>query len=158
LFLRKVLTLLFCLLLCQGAGIIGAIFTNAAIPGWYLTLVKPAFMPPNWVFAPVWTLLYTLLAITLYLIITSHTAAKKQSAYCYFIAQLALNVCWTIAFFGNHSPGNGLLIILALWLTTALTMLKFRPISPAAAWLLIPYLAWITFASLLNISIWKLNG
>lgn len=139
------------LAICQGAGLIGSIFTFPAIGGWYQTLVKPSFSPPNWIFGPVWTLLYLMMGVSLYFIWVRKGSLK------WFWVQLVLNSLWSILFFGLKSPGLAFLEIIFLWyaiLTTIKTFLKqFKP----AAYLLYPYLAWVSFASVLNFSIWVLN-
>ena len=143
---------------CEMVGILGTPFTTAAIPDWYSTLEKPVFAPPNWVFGPAWTLLYLLMGIAFFLVWKQGWKKKKVNiAAKYFLAQLALNYIWTPIFFGLRSPELGLLVILTLWILIILTMKKFYSLSRPAFYLLIPYLAWVSFATLLNGAIVLLN-
>jgi tryptophan-rich sensory protein len=143
---------------CELVGILGSWFTVSAIPTWYATLDKPAFTPPNSIFAPVWTLLYLLMGISFYLIWRQGWNKKKvRTASIYFLIQLWLNLLWSPVFFGQKSPGLALVIILAMWAMVAKTMQKFSSLSQLAAYLLVPYLLWISFASVLNTSFVVLN-
>ena len=143
---------------CQIAGIIGSVFTSPNIASWYATLQRPAFSPPNWVFAPVWLSLYTLMGISLYLVWTSSAKTKaKMPAYYVFAIQLALNAIWSILFFGLQSPLYGLICIIPLWISILATLILFYKISKVSAYLLVPYLIWVTTATALNYSIWVLN-
>lgn len=145
-------------LVCELAGGIGSLFTTPAIPTWYAALNKSPLNPPSWVFAPVWTTLYLLMGIAAYLVYRHlGDAAGAQAALWVFVLQLALNVLWSIIFFGLHSPAGGFAVIVLLWLAILWTIILFMPISTAAAWLLAPYLLWVTFASYLNYSVWMLN-
>jgi tryptophan-rich sensory protein len=145
-------------LVCLIAGGIGSFFTFPSIQGWYSTLNKPFFNPPNWVFGPVWTLLYVLMGISAYLVYEKGFKQKKvRIALAMFDIQLFLNVLWSLLFFGLQSPLYGLLCIIALWFSIALTMAKFYKISRTAGSLMIPYLLWVSFASILNLFIWRLN-
>ncbi|MCJ7505823.1 tryptophan-rich sensory protein [Candidatus Bathyarchaeota archaeon] len=144
--------------LCQAAGIIGSLFTTPAISSWYASLRKPAFAPPNWVFAPVWTTLYFLMGISLF--IMWNIGLEKNSvrkSIVVFGIQLLLNVFWSYLFFGLKSPLLGLVEIVVMWLMILLTILVFFRISKKAAVLLIPYLMWVSVASYLNYSILVLN-
>jgi len=146
------------LLVCLGAGWIGSIFTTPSIPTWYAGLAKPSFNPPNGVFGPVWTLLYLLMGIALFLVWRKAPQAPGAGlALVLFLVQLALNVLWSILFFGLRSPLLGLVDILLLWAAILATMLLFFRVSPAAGALLVPYLLWVSFASVLNFAIWRLN-
>lgn len=138
------------------AGAIGGIFTSSAIPTWYATLTKPSFNPPNWLFGPAWTVLYILMGIALYLVWTSDKE-KKKITYIVFFIQLVLNALWSIVFFGAHQTGWAFFEIVLLWLAILATIIAFYRISKPAAYLLIPYILWVTFAAILNFSIWKLN-
>ncbi len=140
------------------AAAIGSYFTAPAINTWYRTLEKPFFSPPNWVFGPMWTLLYLMMGIALYLVWIANKKNKHRSAgiQCY-AAQLVLNAGWSILFFGLHAPFFAGLAIIALWLFIFLTIKEFRRVSKPAAWLLIPYLCWVSFAAVLNIAIIILN-
>jgi benzodiazapine receptor len=144
--------------LCMLAGFIGSIFTTPKIGGWYAGIIKPSFNPPNWLFGPVWTALYVMMAIALYLVWRKGLAAKGvKVALAVFLIQLALNTLWSYAFFGAQSPLAGLVVIVALWSMIAASIAAFAPISRAAAALLVPYILWVSFASILNASIYLLN-
>ncbi len=142
--------------LCLGTGLLGSFFTFSAIPEWYQTLNKPFFSPPNWLFGPVWTVLYIFMGISLYLIWDSKGKGKSKALKIFWI-QLFLNAIWSIIFFGMRNPGLALIDIVALWIAIILTIKSFYKISKPAAYLLIPYLLWVSFAAILNYSIWILN-
>lgn len=146
--------LLISLLLPQLAGGAGALFTMSEIPTWYATLVKPALNPPSWVFGPVWTTLFLLMGTALFLV-WKRTSEKRPLNV--FALQMVLNTLWSIVFFGLHSPVGAVIVIVFLWLAIVWTMYEFYRVSRAAAWLLVPYLLWVSFASYLNFSIWLLN-
>lgn len=148
--------LIFAILMSEGAGILGSIFTVSSIPTWYATLAKPSFSPPNFVFGPVWTTLYALMGISFYLVWVSKAKSKQHAVRLFFI-QLCLNAIWSIIFFGLKNPGLAFLEIIALWVAIFLTIKAFRKISKNASDLLYPYIAWVSFASILNLSIWILN-
>jgi len=156
---KKPLILIGMVLVCQMAGIVGAFFTTASITNWYAFLNKPFFSPPNWIFAPVWTTLYTLMGISLYRIVIAKPADKNKRnlALKIFSFHLVLNSLWSIIFFGFKNPGLAFLEILILLLTLILCISLFIKIDRIAGLLLIPYLAWVSFASILNLSIWVLN-
>jgi tryptophan-rich sensory protein len=146
------------IIICQAAGFIGSLFTTPAIPNWYAALEKPSFTPPGVVFGPVWTALYLMMGISLFLVWKSAgNARRRRTALAVFVLQLILNTLWSILFFGLRSPLAGLLDIAALWVMILLTILLFWRISKTAAWLLVPYLLWVSFATLLNASILALN-
>lgn len=154
--------LIISLALPQLAGGIGSLFTMNAIPTWYRSLVKPELAPPNWVFGPVWTTLFVLMGIALYLVwkkwaILPWSRTQKRLALTVFGAQLVLNTLWSIIFFGLQSPGSALIEIVFLWLAIVATIVMFAKVSKPAAWLLVPYLLWVSFASYLNFTIWSLN-
>ena len=139
--------------LCEAAGLVGTVFTLQAIPEWYALLNKPAFSPPNWVFGPVWTLLYFMMGTAAWLVWQRQgTAALKV-----FWLQLALNALWTPLFFGLQNPLAGLVCIALMWLAIVWTIVGFWRVSRPAALLLLPYLAWVSFATALNYAIWTLN-
>lgn len=143
---------------CESVGILGAFFTTSAIPTWYATINKPFFSPPNWIFGPVWTLLYFLMGVSFYLIWQQGFKKKKNiTARNYFLAQLGLNFIWSPIFFGLKAPLLGLIVIVAMWASIVMTMRKFYPLSRLAFYLLVPYLVWVSFATLLNASIVILN-
>lgn len=143
---------------CELAGILGTPFTAIAIPTWYATLEKPFFSPPNWLFGPVWTLLYLLMSIAVYLVWKKKGQKKLvRKALILFCVQLFLNAIWTPLFFGLHSPLLGLIDIIVLLLFIVLTMIAFSKVSKLATYILIPYLLWVSFATLLNASLLLLN-
>jgi len=146
------------ILVCQGAGVLGSVFTAPAIPTWYADLKKPSFNPPDWVFAPVWTTLFLLMGISLYLVWSKETPGKsKKAAVAAFAIQLSLNSLWSFLFFGLHAPLFGLLEIVVLWFFILLTLLLFYRLSRPAAFLLLPYLLWVSFATVLNYALFALN-
>jgi len=147
--MKKWLKLVLAILVCEVAGLIGSIFTFPSIPTWYASLVKPSFNPPGWLFAPVWTILFALMGISLYL---AWPAGKKA-----FGAQLLLNVLWSVLFFGFHSPLLAFIEIIILWIAILLNIIVFYKKSKPAAYLLIPYLLWVSFAAALNLFIVILN-
>jgi len=158
--MARIPKLIACILACELAGIIGSVFTISAIPAWYSALNKPFFSPPNWLFAPAWTLLYLLMGISLYLVWESYHGFKKAQvlrALKIFAVQLALNVLWSIAFFGLKSPLAGLIVIALLWLSILASILAFNKIDKRTALLLIPYILWVSFAALLNAAVFFLN-
>lgn len=148
--------LLLSIALCEGAGIIGSIFTFSAIPTWYKTLIKPEFSPPNFLFGPVWTTLFLLMGISVYLIWTSGKKNIKDALLLFWI-HLFFNTSWSIMFFGLRSPFLGLLNILILWILIVVVVYKFWKINKWSGILLLPYLAWVSFATILNYNIWLLN-
>lgn len=150
------LKFLISLALPQVAGGLGAFFTITAIESWYSTLNKPSWNPPNWLFGPVWTLLYILMGIACYLIWKSDHPRKKAMLKLYFI-QLILNALWSPAFFGMQSPIFGLLVIVPLWAAILLSIIQFRKVSLLTSALMVPYLLWVTFATGLNGAIFLLN-
>ncbi len=151
--------LIISLVACQCAGIIGSFFTISSISTWYTTIHKPNFTPPNWVFGPAWITLYILMGIAAFLVWRKGLDRPGVAgALTLFLVQLILNACWSVAFFGFQSPPAGFIIIVLLWLTILFTMLRFFKLSVAAGALLTPYILWVTFASVLNFYIWKLNS
>lgn len=143
--------------LCVLLGSVGGLVTVNEIPTWYATLNKPSFNPPNWLFGPVWTTLYVLMGISVYLIWKQPVSKERNKALQVFILQFILNFCWSFIFFGLHATGWALIEMIALSVLILLTILHFAKHSKLAAWLLVPYLAWVSFALLLNAAIWKLN-
>lgn len=144
--------------LCLLAGFIGSIATTPKIPGWYAGLAKPSFAPPNWLFGPAWTTLYVMMGIALYLVWRKGLAAKGvKLALAVFLAQLVVNALWSFAFFGAESPLAGLVVIAALWILIVVTIAVFAPVSRPAALLLVPYIAWVSFATVLNAALYVLN-
>lgn len=155
---ENVSRLLVSIIICLLAGAIGSIFTSSSLESWYLLLEKPAFNPPSWVFFPVWTTLYVLMGISLYLVWEKGLQQKEVRVGVFlFGLQLGLNILWSFLFFGLQSPYLAFLEILLLWLAILLTAIQFWKVSKAASYLLIPYLLWVSFAALLNYQIWVLN-
>ena len=150
--------LVLCIVACQGAGLLGSIFTNMSVYSWYPALVKPWFTPPDGVIPAVWTLLFTLMGVSLFLAWRAGlTIPQFRGAAYAFVAQFAVNIFWSAAFFGLRSPLAGLVVIALLWILILLTIYRFYPLSKEAALLLVPYLVWVSFAALLNYSILVLN-
>lgn len=157
--LRSVLLLLVFVAVCFAAAGLGSLFTapRVADGGWYDSLNKPFFTPPASLFGPVWTVLYLAMAVSGWLVWRARGFSGAKVAMVLFFAQLALNLLWSVVFFGLRAPGLGLVEILVLWVAILATILAFRRISGPAALLLVPYLAWVTFATALNAGIWLLN-
>lgn len=145
------------MLLCYGSAGIGSFFTDPSIPTWYASIQKPWFNPPNWIFGPVWTLLFTMMGVSLYLIWVNGFNKKTIPALSVFGIQLILNTLWSILFFGLMSPFYAFVEIIFLWLAIALTIKEFLKISRNAGLLLVPYIVWVSFASVLNFYVWILN-
>jgi len=142
-------------LLCLAIGSIGGFATQHSIDTWYATLNKPSWNPPNWVFAPVWTLLYIMMGIAAWLV--WKTQDRIGPAMVLFFAQLGFNLLWSLVFFGLRSPGLALIEVIFLVGSVLLTMLSFFGRQATAGWLFVPYLAWVSFAAILNFAIWSLN-
>jgi len=154
--IKSIPKLIVSLAIPQLAGAIGSLFTMDSISSWYTTLAKPEFTPPNYVFGPVWITLYFLMGISLYVVWTSDRL-KSRTPLIIFGVQMFLNSIWSIVFFGLESPPFGLLVIVTLWGTIALTILSFWKMSKLAAYMLLPYIAWVSIATYLNYGIWVLN-
>lgn len=139
-------------------SVAGGLVTRPSIPAWYAGLAKPGFTPPNWLFAPVWTTLYILMAYALWRILSLPKGSPGRSAaITAFFVQLALNSLWSFAFFGAHSPLAGLIVIVALIVAILATMRAFWKLDRLAALLFVPYLAWVSYATALNGAIWQMN-
>jgi translocator protein len=152
------LKLLISLVICIGAGLIGSIFTTSSVSTWYPTINKPLFSPPNWLFAPVWSFLYILMGISVFLVWRlglNHFQVKR--GLILFTVQLILNILWSVAFFGLRSPFAGLIVIVLLLISILLTLLHFYNINRTSSFLLLPYILWVSFAMVLNLSIYLLN-
>jgi tryptophan-rich sensory protein len=145
------------LIICQLAGFIVAVFTTPAISGWYASIEKPAFNPPNWIFSPVWIFLYLLMGVTLYVLWQNLPKAEAKIALVFFAIQLGLNILWSLIFFGLKWPMLAFFEIIILWVFILLTMMKSYRVSRATAYLLLPYILWVSFAGLLNFFLWRLN-
>eukprot|EP01136_Pigoraptor_vietnamica_P020829 Opistho-1_new@70261 len=150
---KLVLSVLFTL----GIGSLGGLFTMSEIQGWYAGLQKPSFNPPNWLFGPVWSMLYLLMGISFYLIWKQPVSTVRNVGLTLFVIQFILNFFWSILFFNQHMIAAALLEMVFMWIFILLTMIWFAKLSPTAAWLLLPYLCWVSFATLLTAAIWKLN-
>lgn len=156
--MRNYLKLFAAILICWTAGGLGTIFTSSAIPNWYAYLNKPFFSPPNWVFGPVWSTLYTLMGVSAYLIWKKGFKTQKiRNAIYLFGIQLILNAVWSPVFFGVKNLFLALVIIVFMWIYIYKTIIAFAKINKTASYLLYPYLAWVSFATLLNYSVWMLN-
>jgi benzodiazapine receptor len=148
-----------CIGLCFVFAFAGSTFTPVPGSEWYYhVLNKPSWNPPDWLFPPAWSLLFLLMGTALYLVVQqSSEKTTIRVPLIVFGVQLLLNLGWSAAFFGLHSPLLALMVIVLLWLAILLTIVKFKAVSPLSGYLLIPYLMWVTFASVLNFTIWRLN-
>lgn len=156
--MKKILYLIGFIALCEAVGIAGSVFTSDQIETWYrAVLVLPSFTPPNWLFGPVWTTLYALMGYALYTLWYAQKNAARTHALTAFWIQLALNAIWTPVFFGAHALGLAFLIIILMFAAILATMILGYRVKPVVAWLLLPYLLWVGFASTLNGAIWWLN-
>ena len=155
------------ILICQFVGIIGSVFTASEIPGWYRTLRVPWYTPSGGTIAAVWVILFALMGVALYLVWQEFsyaeaaedkkTGEKIRKGFMIFAVQLALNVLWSYLFFAVHSPSLAFIEIILLWAAIYFTIRQFSEASVKAAYLLIPYLVWVSFAAVLNFSVWRLN-
>ncbi|MEK7526010.1 MAG: TspO/MBR family protein [Patescibacteria group bacterium] len=140
------------------AAALGSFFTVGSIPTWYATVNKPVFSPPNWIFGPVWTLLYFLMSISLYLVFVKIKKNKQALLWVkVFCVHLIFNSLWSIVFFGMKKIGLAFIVILILWGMIFYLAKTAKKISPVSSYLLYPYLAWVSFATLLNFAVWRLN-
>lgn len=178
---KNLFKLLVSIIICELAGVIGAIFTTPEIGAWYKTLNKPSFNPPNWIFGPVWTTLFVLMGISLYLVWVKNWQVKnelnfngkkawnsvsqkfftgtwqKANIVIIFAVQLILNILWSVVFFGAHSPGAAFFVLLMLWIAIVYTIINFYRVSKTSAILLLPYILWVSFAGVLNYFLWMIN-
>lgn len=152
----KILKLLGAIVACELIGGLGAIATTPNIDSWYATLNKPSFSPPNYLFAPVWTILYALMGVAIYLV-WSNEKKNKKAAYITFLIQLGLNLMWSFIFFGYKLLFPAFIEIVLMWIFILLTIFNFKKISVVAAWLMLPYILWVSFASILNFAVWWIN-
>ena len=143
--------------ICFGAALLGNFATMPKIATWYSEISKPAWTPPDWVFGPVWSLLYAMMAISAWLVWRELGGKIVRKPLLWFGAQLALNSLWSVLFFGMQRPAWSLVEVFFLWLTILMTIRAFWPLSRWAAMLLVPYFLWVSFASILNVAIWQLN-
>jgi len=154
---NKWLKLLTSIILCEGVGFLGTFFTIPSITTWYASLNKPSFNPPNWIFGPVWTTLYLLMGVALFLVLEKKLKKQKNSLLILFSVQLFLNFLWSVIFFGLHMPLLAFIDIVLLWISIALLIIDFWKFSKPASLILIPYLLWGSFALILNLSVVLLN-
>ena len=155
---RKVTALLIALLLCYGAAAVGGLLGAGAGGGWYADLAKPAWTPPSWVFGPVWSVLYGMMAVAAWLVWRQRPRRRGAAPLAAFAAQLAFNAAWSPLFFGLHRPGIAFADIVLLWLALVATVWLFLRRRALAGLLLVPYLLWVSFAAALNCAIWRLNA
>jgi len=150
--------LIICVLGCEAVGIISGLLSQPGMNNWFENLNKPSWNPPSFIFGPVWTLLYLLMGVSLWLIWKSELPIQqKKSGMVIFALQLLFNFWWSILFFAFHEPLFALFNIAAMLIAIILTIFHFAPISRVAAWLLVPYVSWVSFATILNYTIWSLN-
>ncbi|MBC18902.1 MAG: sensory protein TspO [Planctomycetaceae bacterium] len=143
--------------ICYGAALLGNLATMPQIPTWYSGIAKPSWTPPDWVFGPVWSLLYAMMAIAAWLIWRNEDRKKSTIPLVWFAVQLILNSFWSVLFFGMQKPSWSMVEVFFLWLAIFMTIRAFWPLSRWAASMLVPYLLWVSFASVLNVAIWQLN-
>lgn len=156
--MKKAAGIIVSIVACELAGIIGALFTTPSISGWYAGLAKPFFNPPSWVFAPVWTALYALMGLAAWLVYDKgFKKPEVKKALTVFGVQLLLNILWSIVFFGAHQLFGAVVVIVLLWAMILWTILLFHEISKSAAYLLIPYILWVSFAAVLTVAVFVLN-
>jgi len=177
----NLIKLLSSIIICEVAGVLGSVFTMPKIGTWYKTLNKPSFNPPNWIFGPVWTKLFLLMGISLYLVWIKNWEPKnkifssekkvwnkwsqnffegkweKLNIILIFAIQLVLNILWSVIFFGMQSPGAAFFVLLMLWFAIIYTIINFYRVSKTSAYLLLPYILWVSFAGILNCFLWILN-
>jgi tryptophan-rich sensory protein len=151
------LTLVFSLAVCFGAAAIGSAWTASSVKTWYAQLNKPAFTPPNWIFGPVWSVLYACMAVSAWLVWRNAGWSGAKKSFLLFFLQLIFNVAWSGLFFKLRSPGVAMIEIVFLLASVAATAFSFLHFSVTAFWLMVPYVAWVGFASWLNLQLWRLN-
>lgn len=155
--MKKAIQLIASILLCLSIGALSGIATASGVKTWYIDIIKPIFNPPNYIFAPVWTVLYFLMGVSFYLILQGPKSVEKSKAICLFFLQLTLNFAWSFLFFKYHLIGIACIEIILIWLAVLAMILQFYKVNSWAAKLQIPYLLWLSFATVLNASIWWLN-
>lgn len=154
---HSILVLALFIALCLGVSAAGAWFTSGSVATWYPALRKPVWSPPAWVFGPVWTALYVMMATAAWLVWRKAGLSGAPGALGIFALQLALNAAWSPLFFGLRSPAAGLMDIVALWIAIGVTLFAFWRIVPLAAVLMVPYWLWVSFATALNFALWRMN-
>lgn len=155
--MKKLFIFIICVLIPLAVGGISGLATTTGLESWYSTLNKPSFNPPDWLFAPVWTTLYALMGISLFLVWQSPESQLRKNALIIFSIQLALNFLWSFLFFYFENPGLAFLEIVLLWVSILMMIFYFIKVKPIAGYLQIPYILWVSFASVLNGAIWHLN-
>ncbi|WP_232686952.1 TspO/MBR family protein [Halobacterium zhouii] len=149
--------LLVAIVACNVVGAAPAFVTATGSDSWYRSLADPALAPPNWVFAPVWTTLFVLMGVAAYIVYQGGVGRERTTALALFVVQFAFNVAWTLVFFGSESIAGGLAVIAVLWILIAARLVAFWRVRRTAGLLLVPYLAWVSFATYLNYAFWALN-
>ena len=155
--MKKIFKLLISIFIPLIIGFLGSFFTSSSVNTWFLTLNKPFFNPPSFLFAPVWTTLYIMIGLSFYLVWSKNFGKEKQKVIGIYFLQLFLNLLWSLSFFGLQSPLLGLINIIVLWLVILANIILFFRVSKKASYLLVPYLLWVSFATILNFSIFILN-
>ena len=156
--MNNIVKLIISIAIPVAVGSTAGFFTAGAVDNWYQTINKPTWNPPNRVFAPVWTMLYVMMGVALFFVWKSEASSVlKKKAVTLFAAQLILNFFWSFIFFYQHQPGWALVEIVVMWVSILLTIFAFAKVSKTAAWLLVPYISWVSFAAILNYAIWQLN-
>jgi translocator protein len=155
--MKKLLILLICVIFTLGIGALGGIATASGVNDWYTTIQKPSFNPPNYIFGPVWSVLYLLMGVSFYMIIQSPKSKIRTLAEIIFFVQIFLNFAWSFLFFKFQLLGLSFLEIILIWSSVLMMIIVFRKINKIAAYLQIPYFLWLSFASVLNAAIWVLN-
>jgi tryptophan-rich sensory protein len=155
--MRNHLILLALLTTCLAVGFVGSLATRTSVDSWYAGLSKPGWTPPNWLFGPVWTLLYILMAVAAWLVVRQLGLSESLPAIFAFAVQLALNLAWSFLFFWLRAPGIAFFEILVLWTAILVTVVLFFRVSATAGWLMAPYLVWVSYAAALNLAIWWMN-
>lgn len=151
-------SLILLIAVCLLTGVLGSLATSTSVNSWYVELSKPSWTPPSWVFGPAWTILYIMMAIAAWLVWRKGYTADVRFALTLFGVQLLVNGLWSYLFFSLRWPGGALVDIAVLWVAIAATAIAFSRVSQPAAWLLLPYLAWVSFAMALNLEIWRRNA
>jgi tryptophan-rich sensory protein len=157
--MRAAIQIIISVLIAQAAGAIGAVATQSSVSTWYTTLDKPWFTPPNWLFGPAWITLYTLMGIAAWLVWKKGGFSDQavRAALIAYGVQLLINTTWSPVFFGARAPGAGLIVIVVMLVAIVVTIYLFARHSKAAAWLMVPYVLWVSYATALNFEIWRLN-
>jgi len=155
--MKQAVVLVLFIVVCLGVGFLGSKYTSQSIPDWYSQIKKPAWTPPNWLFAPVWTFLYISMAVAAWLVWRNLGVTGSYASMILFVLQLALNALWSYLFFGLRMPGLAFLDIVALFVAIVLTAMLFWRYVALAGVLMLPYIVWVGYASTLNWAIWRMN-